>query len=152
MINLYKWMLQLFGWNNFVAEQPEGLRQQAAIFYQKFNSIGLDVAFCVCCVALVLVGVVLYYFWWSNGSSKRFKYRYRIHWWITWLLSNSVIVSVVTPFAIKFVLRNYNFNYADALMAVSLCNFLYAIILFFGLSWLVSKMFPKFTNAACTPF
>ena len=150
MITLYKWMLQLFGWNVWVAKQPEGLQASAAQFQKQFNTIGVSAA-AIVLILLVLIGVALYY-WWSNGSSKIFKYRHRIHWWLIWLFSSSVIVSAVTPITISFLLRDFAFKYNDALVAVSICNFLYAIILFIVLSIFASKCASKQTNASCTPF
>lgn len=151
MITLYKWMLQLFGWNVWVANQPEGLQASAAQFQKQFNTIGVSAA-AIVLVVLILIGVLLYYFWWSNGSSKIFKYRHRIHWWIMWLFSYSIIVTAITPITISFLLRDFAFKYNDALVAVSICNFLYAIILFIVLSIIVSKCASKLTNASCTPF
>lgn len=151
MIILYKWMLQLFGWNVWVANQPEELQANAAQFQKQFNTIGLSAA-AIVLIVLVLIGVALYYLWWSNGSSKVFKYRHRIHWWLIWLFSSSIIVSAATPVTIGFLLRDFAFKYNDALMAVSICNFLYSIILFIVLSVIVSKVASKLTNASCTPF
>lgn len=149
MITLYRWMLQYFNWNVFVAEQPEGLQAKAAQFQNKFNTIGVSAA-AIVLVVLVVISVALYYFWWSNGSSKIFKYRHRIHWWLMWLFSSSFIVSAATPITISFLLGDF-FNYNGALIAVSICNFLYAIILFIALSIIISKCASKLTNASCTP-
>jgi uncharacterized protein involved in cysteine biosynthesis len=144
-------MLQLFGWNEWVASQPEGLQASAAEFQKQFNNIGVSAA-AIVLVILIVISVALYYFWWSNGSSRIFKYRHRIHWWLIWLFSSSIIVSAATPLSIKLVVRDYAPNYNNALMAVSICNFLYAIILFIVLSIFISKVAAKSTNASCTPF
>lgn len=150
MITLYKWMLQLFGCHKWVQKQPEGLQVRAAEFQNEFNTIGVSAA-AIVLVVLVVISVALYYFWWSNGSSKIFKYRHRIHWWLMWLFSSSFIVSASTPITISFLIGNFP-NDNGALMAVSICNFLYAIILFIALSIITSKCASKLTNASCTPF
>lgn len=144
-------MLQLFGWNVWVAEQPEALQANAAQFQKQFNTIGVSAA-AIVLVLLILIGVALYYFWWSNGSSKVCKYRHRIHWWLMWLFSFSIMVPVVTAVTISLLLRDFAFKYNDALMAVSICNLLYAIILFIALSIIISKVASRLTNASCTPF
>jgi hypothetical protein len=144
-------MLQLFGWNKWVSDQNPELEAKASNCYNQFNTIGVSAA-AIVLVVLVVISVALYYFWWSNGSSKIFKYRHRIHWWLMWLFSSSFIVSAATPITISFLLRDFAFKYNDALMAVSICNFLYAIILFIALSIITSKCASKLTNASCTPF
>ena len=152
MLFLYKWMLQLFGWPTWVSKQSDALQSVASLFHNQFNKLGVTVAFLVM-LSLVILGVVLYYFVWSNGTSKMFKYRYRLRWWVIWWISSSAIVSIVTPLILRFgVFYKIAFKYNDALAAVSLCNFLYSIILFAVFSIIIVKVAPKLTNASCTPF
>ena len=152
MLFLYKWMLQLFGWHTWVSEQKAALQSDASQFHNQFNTLGVTVAFLVM-LLLVIVGVALYYFVWSNGTSKMFKYRHRLHWWVIWWISSSAIISIATPLILRFgCFYNITFNYKYALAAVSLCNFLYSIILFAIFSIIIVKVAPKLTNASCTPF
>ena len=151
MFILYKWMLRLFGWNVWVIEQPEETRQKAAQFQQQFNELGCSAAF-IELLLLILLAVVLYYFWWSNGSSKRFKYRYRVQWWILWLFASAIVTALLTPGILSVIFLDVPFNFKAALVAVSICNFLYSIILFFVSSIIITKACPQSTNASCTPF
>lgn len=41
MIIIYEWMLRIFGWNTFVVNQPDALRQQASVFQKMFNTMGV---------------------------------------------------------------------------------------------------------------
>ena len=144
---LYGWMLRLFDWR-----VPVVGNQDASQFYGRFNSFGLSVAAGLL-LLVAIVCVLLYYFWWSNGSSKAFMYRYRIKWWFMWMMISSLVASVVTPLVLKWVIfRSVPYNFNKALLAVSVCNFLYAIPLFVLLSLVVVHIAHKQTNASCTPF
>lgn len=150
MIALYQWMLRIFGWNGWVASQPEDLRQQAAWFQHLFNTVGVNSA-ALTLIVLVLVFVYIYYFWWNRKTSSTFKFRYRIGWWLLFLFSTAILVAIATRFVMLVFMPGGHFQ-TNAYWAVSLCNFLYAIILFLFSSVFISKVFAKYTNASCTPF
>ncbi len=143
-------MLKLFGWNTFVAHQPEELRPAAAQFQNIFNTVGLSAA-AGTLIVLALISVVVFYFLWSKGSSPRIKYRYRIGWWFVFIFVTALVIGLLTTFVMKLFMNNAHFA-TDAYMAVSICNFLYSLIVFFLGSLFVSKVFSRYTNASCTPF
>ena len=150
MLLMYKWMLVIFGWNRFISDQPNDLKLLANQFFRIFSDVGTVSAFITMSV-LTIIAVVLYYFWWTNGSSKHFKFRYRIRWWLLWGLVTSVLVMVVTPFVMQMLMQS-DFHGGDKFYwAVSLCNLLYSIVIFF-IGSVISQSFTKLTNASCTPF
>lgn len=149
MIIIYEWMLRIFGWNTFVVNQPVELRQRASAFQKLFNSLGVSVA-ALTLVLVTFLFVYIYYFIWNKYSSTKFKYRYRIKWWLIFLFSTAFIVSIFTYIVVPIIL-NTQFN-TNAYVALSLCNFLYTILVFIFYSFVVVYFFGKHTNASCTPF
>lgn len=149
MIIIYEWMLRIFGWNTFVVNQPDALRQQASVFQKMFNTMGVTSA-----VLTLILGTVLfasfYYFYWNKYSSYKFKYRYRLKWWFMFLFLTAILVSILTYVVVPLVL-NSQFN-TNAYVALSLCNFLYSILVFVFYSFIVVYFLGKHTNASCTPF
>lgn len=146
----YQWMLSFFNWKGWVASQPEELRQHAAQFQHMFNTVGVTSA-AVILIVIVSISVCIFYFWWSKKTSPKFKYRYRIGWWLLFLFSTAIIVAIVTRLVMPVMIQGIRFQ-TNAYWAVSLCNFLYAIILYFFISIIITKALPKYTNASCTPF
>ena len=150
MIVLYQWMLKIFGWNTFVPKQPDELRPAAATFQHLFNTLGLTSA-AATLVIVTILSVCVYYFIWNRGSSSALKYRYRIGWWLLFLFVTAVVVALATNGVMHICLNGQHFQ-TNAYWAVALCNFLYSLLVFFGASVLVAKVFAKHTNASCTPF
>ena len=151
---IYTPFLKLFGWNSFLNEQPNDLRGIAAQFQQYFATLGCGSAFGTLLV-ITIVGVILYYFKWCNGSSKRFQYRFRLKWWLIWLFSTALITALFTYIVLliaEYFLLNNNQLGKEFYYAVSICNFIYSLVIFFVFSIAAAKLGDKHTNASCTPF
>lgn len=142
-------MLKLFGWNTFVANQPENLRPAAAQFQNLFNTVGLNAAALTLIIVTAIV-VVIYYFIWTNHSTPRAKYRYRAWWWLLFLFVSGFATALLTQLSMLLVIGKSIFN-TNAFSAVSLCNFLYSLAIFILLSILITASMARFTNASCTP-
>lgn len=153
MIVLYQWMLKIFGWNTFVPSQPDGLRPAAAKFQHLFNTLGLSSAAATLMIVTIL-SVCAYYFVWNRGSSSAIKYRYRIGWWLLFLFVTALFVALATNGVMHLFMQGQGIQqfHTNAYWAVALCNFLYSLLVFFGASVFVAKVFAKHTNASCTPF
>lgn len=149
MIIIYEWMLRMFGWNTFVVNQPDALKHKASEFQKLFNALGVGTA-AGTLVLVTLLGVYIYYFVWNKHSSSKFKYRFRLKWWFMFLILTAIIVSILTYVVVPLVL-NSQFN-TNAYVALSLCNFLYSILVFVFYSFIVVYFLGKHTNASCTPF
>lgn len=153
MISIYRWILQLFGWNSWVAGQPEQLQPTAAQFQRSFNSLGVTSA-AITLGITIFIAVLVFYFWWSNGSSRFCKYRYRLRWWFLWMFASSLVVVSATALVMHIVLNGqtgYNLDSHNAYWAIYICNFIYSTVLYFVLSIIISWATPKYTNASCTP-
>lgn len=157
MFFLYKWMLQIFGWVTWGRDDAEPIRVAISSFKSLFQNVGVNVAASVL-VILTLLLVCYYYFRWTKHSSARTPFRYRRKWWLMWLIVTSIVVAIAT-YVITYAFMSVCMSNLSMVpgqnkmyMAVSLCNFIYALILFFGLSILFAKAFAKYTNASCTPF
>lgn len=150
MLAVYKWMLNIFGWNNFIARQPEDLRQKAGEFMREFSAVGTSSAF-LTLILFAILGLVLYYFVFTKFSSKRIKYRYRLTWWLVWFFLTSILTMAITPLMMRLFMSWSDFLAGKFFWAVSLCNLIYSLIIFF-IGSLIIKQFPKFTDASCTPF
>lgn len=149
MILIYEWMLRIFGWNTFVVNQPDALRQDASQFQKLFNTLGVSTAICTL-IVVTFLGIYIYYFIWNKHSSSKFKYRFRLKWWFMFLFLTTFAVSVLTYIIVPLVLDS-QFN-TNAYVALSLCNFLYSILVFAFYSFIVVYFLGKHTNASCTPF
>lgn len=150
MLAVYKWMLNIFGWNNFIARQPEDLRQKASEFMREFSAIGTSSAF-LTLILFAILGLVLYYFVFTKFSSKRIKYRYRLTWWLVWFFLTSILTMVITPLVMRLFMSWSDFLAGKFFWAVSLCNLIYSLVIFL-IGSLIIVQFPKFTDASCTPF
>ncbi|WP_290539801.1 hypothetical protein [Alistipes sp.] len=157
MFFLYKWMLQVFGWVTWGRDEAEPIRLAISGFKSLFQNVGVNVAAFVL-IILTLMLACYYYFGWTKHSSSRVSFRYRRKWWLLWLIATSIVIALAT-YGIMYGFMSFSMSNLSMVsgqskmyLAVSFCNFIYALVLFFGLSILFSKAFSKYTNASCTPF
>ena len=147
---IYTPVLKLFGWNSFLNEQPDDLRGIAAEFQQSFATLGCGIAFGTLLVTTI-VCVCFYYFKWCNGSSNRFKYRYRLRWWLCWMAISTICTIFGTYILEILILDNIQLG-EKFIFAVTLANVIYSILCFSFFSIAAAKLRGKQTNASCTPF
>ncbi|MCC8152773.1 MAG: hypothetical protein LIP01_00275 [Tannerellaceae bacterium] len=147
---IYGFLTQMVGsWNDFVIAQPEQLRSQAQAFVKLFTSQGYLFSFLLL-LFWGIAGSLFYYFVTNRKPGFYFRRRY---WW-THLGVSAFLSAIITFLVLKYgILGEYTiFKVNGYYIAMGFANFLYTGLLFIVVSFIVTRLFKRYTNASETIF